>query len=97
MRAQCYTLEDAHTIVVQPEGKSSLLRLRLPPEVNALSLRTLLRASPQQPAAVTFNLGAWDQGTGTFIATALAEPLGPEDTCITNKCCNKAVPAHNQQ
>lgn len=66
MRARCYTLEDAHTVVLQPEGKSSLLRVHLAPTTDAHTLRAILRASPQKPVDVECTVGSWDHRTGTF-------------------------------
>lgn len=67
MKGWCYTLEDRLTMVVQPEGGSSILRVRLREEPDAASLRAILRASAQRPVPVEFTPRQWDQDSGCFL------------------------------
>lgn len=69
MRALCHTLEDARTVVVQPLGNSSLLRVRLAPDVDATAQRALLRATAQRPVPVELELGDWRMADGLFEGT----------------------------
>lgn len=67
MQGLCYRVEEGRVLVVQPRGKSSLLRLSLPE--GARLPDHVLRAMPQQPADVAFELGHWQQDKGLFSAT----------------------------
>eukprot|EP00961_Rhodomonas_salina_P144943 1951113-Rhodomonas_salina.2 len=77
MRALCHTLEDARTVVVQPLGKSSMLRVRLAPHLDATAQRALLRATAQRPVPVELELGDWRMAEGLFDCATLTA-TGPD-------------------
>ncbi len=68
MRALCYRLEDLQTVVLQPEGASVVIRVRLSARVDPVAQRALFRAAPERPVGVEVELAAasWDLGTGLF-------------------------------
>jgi hypothetical protein len=66
MRALCYRLEDLRTLVLQPEGASAAIRVRLATRLPPGS--ALLRAAPERPVGVEVDVPAagWDLAAGLF-------------------------------
>lgn len=71
MRGLCHTLEDAHTAVVQAEGRSCIIRMTLPSNLGDEVYSLALRATAQKPVPVEFEVGDWDVETGVFNGTAM--------------------------
>jgi hypothetical protein len=79
MRALCYRLEDLRTVVLQPEGSSAAIRVRLAARVDPVAQRDLFRAAPERPVGVELELDAasWDHETGLFRGALVErEPVG---------------------
>eukprot|EP00961_Rhodomonas_salina_P004876 66271-Rhodomonas_salina.2 len=72
MQGLAYLLEDLTTVVVQPIGKSSLVRLKLRGATDNETLSRLLLASPQSPTQVEFMPGNWDETAGHFEGSVIA-------------------------
>lgn len=82
MFALCYGAEDAHTLVLQPEASSAVVRARV---AGTELPRAALLASAQRPLPLEVRLGEWDADSGCFLGCAVlcdcatAQPAGPDD------------------
>ncbi len=83
----CYGAEDAHTLVLQPDGGSAVVRAR----VDTLPMAALV-ASAQRPLPLEVQLGEWDADSGCFLrCTVLCDSSGqvnpPDDAVDTSPVC----------
>eukprot|EP00961_Rhodomonas_salina_P012836 172772-Rhodomonas_salina.16 len=74
LHGKCFSIQKNGILVVQPIGKSSIIRIQVPeadPVLIGLRANFMHQITHDRPVDVCFRLGTWDMNSTTFVNSSM--------------------------